>query len=67
MTFWQMPDNILMTTARWFGLNFIDNNDNKNYEAAQSNLQTPFLSKIQNPIIEKTGEKILLLYGKISR
>ena len=30
-----------MTTARSFGLNFIDNNDNKNYEAAPSNLQIP--------------------------
>ena len=27
--------------------------------------QTSFLSKIQNRISEKTGKKILLLYGKI--
>ena len=29
--------------------------------------QTSFLSKIQNRISEKTGKKILLLYGKISK
>ena len=30
-------------------------------------IQKAFLSKIQNRTIEKTGKKILLLYGKISR
>ena len=29
--------------------------------------ENPFLSKIQNRTSEKTGKKILLLYGKISR
>ena len=39
----------------------------QNILVTDSNLLKSFLSKIQNRISEKTGKKILLFYGKISR